>query len=56
MNTCEMRFWGFIASLRGVAYVLNTTGHTADHKLGRMILPQREEGRHGAEAALNPTE
>jgi hypothetical protein len=39
-----------------VAYVLSTTGHTADYKLGRMILPHLEEGRHGAEAALSPTE
>jgi len=31
-----------------VAYVLSTTGHAADYKPGRMILPQLEEGRHGA--------
>jgi hypothetical protein len=32
-----------------VAYVFVTTGHTVDYKLGQMILPQLEEGRHGAE-------
>jgi hypothetical protein len=32
-----------------VAYVLSTSGHTASYKLGRMILPQLEEDRHGAE-------
>lgn len=32
-----------------VAYIFNTSGHTADYKLGRMILPQLEAGTHGAE-------
>jgi len=32
-----------------VAYVFSTSGHTADYKLGQMILPQLEEGNHGAE-------
>lgn len=32
-----------------VAYVFSTSGHTASYKLGKMILPQMEEDRHGAE-------
>ena len=32
-----------------VAYVFSTSGHTASYKLGKMILPQLEEGRHGAQ-------
>ncbi len=32
-----------------VAYIFSTSGHTASYKLGKMILPQLEEGRHGAE-------
>ncbi len=32
-----------------VAYIFSTTGHTVSYKLGRMILPQLEEKRHGAE-------
>ena len=32
-----------------VAYIFSTTGHTVSYKLGKMILPQLEEGRHGAE-------
>ncbi len=32
-----------------VAYVFSTSGHTASYKLGEMILPQLEEGAHGAE-------
>lgn len=32
-----------------VAYLFSTSGHTASYKLGKMILPQLEEGRHGAE-------
>lgn len=32
-----------------VAYVFVTSGHTASYKLGKMILPQLEEGRHGAQ-------
>ncbi len=34
-----------------VAYVFSTSGHTASYKLGKMILPQLEEGDHGAEVA-----
>ena len=30
-----------------VAYVFSTSGHTASYKLGKMILPQLEERRHG---------
>src|SRR6185503_13447620 len=32
-----------------VAYVFSTSGHTASYKLGRMILPQLEQGVHGVE-------
>ncbi len=32
-----------------VAYLFTTSGHTADYKLGKMILPQLEAGTHGAE-------
>jgi hypothetical protein len=32
-----------------VAYVFSTSRHTASYKLGKMILPQLEEGRHGVE-------
>ena len=32
-----------------VAYIFSTTGHTVSYKLGRMILPQLEEHRHGVE-------
>jgi sulfur relay (sulfurtransferase) complex TusBCD TusD component (DsrE family) len=32
-----------------VAYLFTTSGHTASYKLGKMILPQLEEGRHGVE-------
>lgn len=32
-----------------VAYVFATSGHTASYKLGKMILPQLEEDRHGVE-------
>jgi hypothetical protein len=32
-----------------VAYIFSTQGHTVSYKLGRMILPQLEEGRHGPE-------
>jgi len=35
-----------------VAYVFSTSGHTASYKLGKMILPQLEEGRHGVEDVL----
>ena len=34
-----------------VAYVFSTSGHTASYKLGKMILPQLEDGRHGVEVA-----
>lgn len=32
-----------------VAYVFSTSGNTASYKLGKMILPQLEQGTHGAE-------
>lgn len=32
-----------------VAYIFSTSGHTASYKLGKMILPQLEEKRHGVE-------
>jgi hypothetical protein len=32
-----------------VAYIFATSGHTASYKLGKMILPQLEEGRHGVD-------
>ncbi len=32
-----------------VAYIFSTTGHTVSYKLGKMILPQLEERRHGVE-------
>ncbi|MEK6712529.1 MAG: SaoD/DsrE family protein [Nitrospinota bacterium] len=32
-----------------VAYIFATSGHTASYKLGKMILPQLEEKRHGVE-------
>ena len=32
-----------------VAYLFTTSGHTASYKLGKMILPQLEAGKHGAE-------
>ena len=31
------------------ATILNTSGHTVSYKLGKMILPQLEEGRHGVD-------
>ncbi|MGH3147865.1 MAG: SaoD/DsrE family protein [Rubrobacter sp.] len=34
-----------------VAYVFSTSGHTASYKLGKMILPQLEDGDHGVEVA-----
>jgi hypothetical protein len=34
-----------------VAYIFSTQGHTVSYKLGRMILPQLEEGRHGVDVA-----
>jgi hypothetical protein len=42
---------GVEARLRGVkvAYVFSTSGHTATYKLGKMILPQLEQGNHGVE-------
>jgi sulfur relay (sulfurtransferase) complex TusBCD TusD component (DsrE family) len=35
-----------------VAYLFSTSGHTASYKLGKMILPQLEEGRHGVEVGM----
>ena len=32
-----------------VAYVFATSGHTASYKLGKMILPQLEQGTHGVD-------
>ena len=32
-----------------VAYIFSTQGHSVSYKLGRMILPQLEEGLHGVE-------
>ena len=32
-----------------VAYVFSTSGHTASYKLGKMILPQLEDGSHGVQ-------
>jgi sulfur relay (sulfurtransferase) complex TusBCD TusD component (DsrE family) len=32
-----------------VAYVFSTSGHTASYKLGKMILPQLEQGAHGVD-------
>ena len=32
-----------------VAYIFSSQGHTVSYKLGKMILPQLEEVRHGAE-------
>jgi sulfur relay (sulfurtransferase) complex TusBCD TusD component (DsrE family) len=32
-----------------IAYVFSTSGHTASYKLGRMILPQLEQGTHRVE-------
>ncbi|GCE29082.1 hypothetical protein KDA_45660 [Dictyobacter alpinus] len=32
-----------------VAYIFSSSGHTVSYKLGKMILPQLEEKRHGAE-------
>ena len=32
-----------------VAYVFSTSGHTASYKLGKMILPQLEQGTHDVE-------
>ena len=32
-----------------IAYVFSTSGRTATYKLGAMILPQMEDGNHGAE-------
>ncbi len=32
-----------------IAYIFTTGGTTATHKLGQMILPQLEEGRHGVD-------
>jgi hypothetical protein len=32
-----------------VAYVFSTSSHAASYKVGKMILPQLEQGIHGAE-------
>jgi sulfur relay (sulfurtransferase) complex TusBCD TusD component (DsrE family) len=32
-----------------VAYIFSTQGHSVSYKLGKMILPQLEEDRHGVE-------
>ena len=32
-----------------VAYLVITSGHTVDYKLGKMILPQLEAGTHGVD-------
>lgn len=32
-----------------VAYIFSTQGHSVSYKLGRMILPQLEEGRRGVD-------
>jgi len=32
-----------------IAYLFVTSGHTASYKLGKMILPQLEENRHGVD-------
>jgi hypothetical protein len=32
-----------------VAYIFSTSGHTASYKLGKMILPQLEQRRHGVD-------
>jgi hypothetical protein len=40
---------GYCSAGMKVAYVFSTSGHTASYKLGRMILPQLEQGTHGVE-------
>ena len=32
-----------------VAYIFSSQGYTVSYKLGKMILPQLEEGRHGVQ-------
>jgi sulfur relay (sulfurtransferase) complex TusBCD TusD component (DsrE family) len=32
-----------------VAYLFTNSGHTVSYKLGKMILPQLEQGKHGAQ-------
>ena len=32
-----------------VAYIFSSQGHTVSYKLGKMILPQLENGTHGAD-------
>ena len=34
-----------------VAYIFATSRHTVSYVLGKMILPQLEEGRHGVDVA-----
>jgi len=31
------------------AYIFSSQGHTVSYKLGKMILPQLEQGRHGVD-------
>ena len=40
---------GLLSRRMKVAYVFSTCGHTASYKLGKMILPQLEQGTHGVE-------
>jgi sulfur relay (sulfurtransferase) complex TusBCD TusD component (DsrE family) len=47
-NRCA-RHPGYSPAGMKVAYVFSTSGHTASYKLGRMILPQLEQGTHGVE-------
>ena len=35
-----------------VAYIFSSQGHTVSFKLGKMILPQLEEDRHGVEVVV----
>jgi DsrE/DsrF-like family len=44
----EFFYEGVVTTMK-VAYVFSTSGHTASYKLGKMILPQLEQGIHGAE-------
>ena len=34
-----------------VAYIFSTQGHSVSYKLGKMILPQLEDDKHGVEVA-----
>jgi sulfur relay (sulfurtransferase) complex TusBCD TusD component (DsrE family) len=44
-----VRRQGTKGSIVKVAYLFTNSGHTASYKLGKMILPQLEEDRHGAQ-------